>query len=145
MLSINNNAAVKCKKSITITASSKKVWEILTNINNWNSWQTDISKSKLNSELKPNSTFDWKSGGAKIHSTLHTVDPFKQLGWTGKTFGMFAIHNWIITEKDKKTEISVEESLEGFIAKLLKNTFNKNLENDMQNWLDLLKQESEKL
>jgi len=142
--SINNNAPVKCSKTITINASSKKVWDVLTNINNWDNWQTDISKPKLNGELKPNSTFDWKSGGTKIHSTLHTVDPYKQIGWTGKTFGMFAIHNWTIIEKDGETEISIEESLEGFFAKLLKNTFNKNLEIGMQNWLDLLKLECEK-
>jgi len=74
----------------------------------------------LNGELKPNSTFDWKSGGAKIHSTLHTVKPCIELGWTGKTFGMFAIHNLNITEKDGKTEVNVEESLEGLFAKLLK-------------------------
>ena len=144
MKSINYNAPVKCNKSITITASSKKVWEILTNINNWDSWQTDISKPKLNGELKPNSTFDWKSGGAKIHSTLHTVKPCIELGWTGKTFGMFAIHNWNITEKDGKTEVNVEESLEGLFAKLLKNMLNKDLEKRMQNWLYLLKQECEK-
>ncbi len=123
---------------------AKKVWTVLTNINNWDNWQTDISKPKLNGELKPNSTFDWKSGGAKIHSTLHTVEPFQKIGWTGKTFGMFAIHNWIITEKDGNIEVSVEESLEGFFAKLLKNSFNKSLANGMQNWLDLLKKECEK-
>lgn len=144
MKNINNNAPVKCSKKITITASSEKVWAVLTNINNWAGWQTDISKPKLNGELKPNSTFVWKSGGAKIHSTLHTVEPFQQIGWTGKTFGMFAIHNWTITLKDEKIVVSVEESLEGFFAKLLKNTFNKSLENGMQNWLNLLKQECEK-
>ena len=144
MKSINNNAPVMCSKTITIAASSEKVWALLTNINNWDNWQTDISKPKLNGELKPNSTFDWKSGGAKIHSTLHTVEPFQKIGWTGKTFGMFAIHNWIITEKDGNIEVSVEESLEGFFAKLLKNSFNKSLANGMQNWLDLLKKECEK-
>lgn len=144
MKSININAPVTCNKSITITASSKKVWEILTNINNWDSWQTDISKSKMNGELKPNSTFVWKSGGTTIHSTLHTVNPYKQLGWTGKTFGMFAIHNWTLTEKDGKTEVNVEESLEGLLAKLLKKRLNKDLEKGMLNWLDLLKQECEK-
>ena len=144
MKSINNNAPVKCSNTITINASNKKVWDVLTNINNWDNWQTDISTPKLNGELKPNSTFDWKAGGAKIHSTLHTIDPFRQIGWTGKTFGMFAIHNWTITEKDGRTVVSVEESLEGFFAKLLKHTFRKSLENGMQKWLDLLKQECEK-
>jgi hypothetical protein len=79
-----------------------------------------------------------------IHSKLHTVIPYSQLGLTGKTFGMLAIHNWTITEKDRKTEVIVEESIEGLFAKLLKNILNKSLEKGMQNWLYLLKQECEK-
>ena len=144
MKSININAPVKCSKKITIAASSEKVWEVLTNINNWGNWQIEISKPRLNGDLKPNSTFDWKSGGVKIHSTLHAVTPFNEIGWTGKTFGMFAIHNWTINEKGEKTVVSVEESLEGFLAKILSKTFNKSLEKGMQTWLDLLKQECEK-
>lgn len=144
MKSINNNAPVTCSKTITVNAHREKVWTVLTNIDNWASWQTDIAKSKLNGELTPTTTFDWKTGGAKIHSTLHTVEPFKNFGWTGKTFGMYAIHNWTLTEVNGKTKVSVDESMEGFLAKLLKTSFNKNLEKGMQNWLDLLKKECEK-
>lgn len=144
MKSINNNAPVKCSKTITINASSEKVWAVMTNINNWANWQTDIRNPKLNGALKPETTFDWKTGGVTIHSTLHTVDPFKSFGWTGKTFGMFAIHNWILTETNGQIQVSVDESMEGVFAKLFKKSFNKNLEKGMQNWLDLLKQECEK-
>src|SRR5690606_1640407 len=112
MRSINNNAPVKCSKTITINASSEKVWAVITNIDNWATWQTDISKPKLNGELNTETTFDWKTGGAKINSTLHTVEPFKNFGWTGKTFGMFAIHNWTLTEAHGQTNVSVDESME---------------------------------
>ena len=144
MKSINNNAPVKCSKTITINASSEKVWAVMTDINNWSNWQTDISKPKLNGELKPNTKFEWKTGGAKIRSTLHTVEPFKNFGWTGKTFGMFAIHNWKLTDTNGQTEVSVDESMEGFLTKLFKKSFAKNLENGMQHWLNLLKKECEK-
>jgi uncharacterized protein YndB with AHSA1/START domain len=144
MKSINHNAPVKCSKTITINASIKKVWAVITNIDNWATWQTEISKPKLNGELKPETTFDWKTGGAKIHSTLHTVEPFKNFGWTGKTFGIFAIHNWTLTETNGQTKVSVDESMDGFFATLLKKSFDKNLEKGMQKWLDLLKQECEK-
>jgi len=144
MKSINNNAPVKCRKTITINSNSEKVWAVMTNIDKWATWHTEISNPKLSGELKPNSTFVWKTGGAKINSTLHTVEPSKQFGWTGKTFGMFAIHNWTLTEKEGKTVVAVDESMEGFIAKLLKKSFNKTLEKGMQNWLDLLKTECEK-
>lgn len=144
MKSINHNAPVKCSKTITINASSEKVWQVLTSIDKWATWQTEIGNPKLNGELKPETTFDWKTGGAKIHSTLHTVEAFSQFGWTGKTFGMFAIHNWALNGLDGQTIVSVDESMEGFFAKLLKKSFNKNLEKGMQTWLELLKKECEK-
>jgi len=144
MIGTNVNAPVRCRKSITINASDKKVWSVLTDINNWVNWQKDISNSKTNGELKPGATFDWKSGGAKIHSTLHTVEPFKEFGWTGKAFGIFAIHNWTMNESGGTIEVVVDESMEGFLSILLKNSLNKNLEKGMQTWLALLKKECEK-
>lgn len=144
MRSINNNAPVKCSKSIIINADTDKVWGIMTNINGWAKWQSDISKPKLNGVLEAGSTFDWKTGGASIHSTLHTVEPMQQFGWTGKTFGMFAIHNWTLNSSDGHTIVSVDESMEGLLASLLRKSFNKNLEKGMQNWLELLKIECEK-
>lgn len=144
MKNVNSNAPVKCSKSISINADSKKVWDILTDINNWASWQSEIKNPKLNGELKPKTTFTWKTGGAKIQSTLHTVISEKEFGWTGKTFGMFAIHNWALTVQDGKTIVSVDESMEGFLAKLFKKAFNKNLERGMLYWLEQLKKQAEK-
>lgn len=95
-------------------------------------------------ELKPNSTFAWKSGGVKIHSTLHIVDPFNHLGWKGKTFGILAIHHWTITKENNQTQVAVDESMEGFLANLFKKAFNKRLDKGLQTWLDLLNKECEK-
>ena len=144
MTSINSNAPVKCSKSLTINAGSEKIWAALTNINNWTTWQTYIRKSILNGDLKPGSTFEWQSGGARIYSKLHTGEPFKYFGWTGKTLGIFAIHNWTLKETNGLTIVSVEESMEGFIADILRKSFNNNLDKSVQNWLLLLKQECEK-
>lgn len=143
MRSINNNAPIKCSKTATINADSRKVWAVITDINNWPVWQKDISNAKLNGELKPSTSFEWKSNGAKIHSVLHTVEPYTQFGWWGKSFGMLAIHNWKLTEKDGKTEVAVEESMEGLLGKFFKKSLNKNLQQGMQSWLYLLKKECE--
>jgi uncharacterized protein YndB with AHSA1/START domain len=144
MKNINNNAPVKCTKTIIIKVSGEKVWNVLTDINNWSTWQSDIGQAKLNGELEPEATFKWKTGGVKILSTLHTVEPFYSFGWTGKTFGMFAIHNWSLVETNGHTEVTVDESMEGILTKLFKKSFNKNLEIGMENWLNLLKIECEK-
>ncbi len=144
MKSINTQAPVQCSKSITIQAGGEKVWSVLTNINQWQQWQTGISKATLSGAVAPQSTFVWKTGGATVHSTLHTVVPNEAFGWTGKTFGMYAIHNWTIAESNGVTTVAVTESMEGLLAQLLKKSFNKSLEKGMQHWLEMLKQECEK-
>ena len=57
---------------------------------------------------------------------------------------MYAIHNWTLTEVPGGTQVSVDETMEGFLAGLFKSSFNKNLASGMQRWLELLKTESEK-
>jgi len=141
---INTNAPVRCSKTMIIHASSAKVWATLTNINNWAAWQTDIAHPKLTGPIVPGSTFVWKTDGATIHSTLHTVVPFKSFGWTGKTFGMHAVHNWTLTEVNGQTTVTVDESMEGLMAMVFKKSFNNNLAQGMQHWLELLKVECEK-
>lgn len=141
---INSHAPVTCSKSILIHATPQQVWNILSNINAWDRWQTDISHPKLIGELTSGASFNWKTGGAKIHSTLHTVEANKTIGWTGKTFGAYAIHNWTITVFNDSTKVSVDESMEGFLTRLFKKSFNKSLAKGMQHWLILLKVESEK-
>ena len=144
MKTINNNAPVKYSKRITINAPVEKVWNILADIDNWKDWQTSVTNSKINGELKPGTTFNWKSNGLKIHSTLHTVEPLEYIGWTGKSLGSFAVHNWTLKDINGKTEVLVEESMEGFLVGLLRKTFNKVLKKGVMVSLEQLKYISEK-
>jgi len=144
MEKIKNETPVRYSNSVVINASIDTVWSVLTDINNWSSWQTDIKKAKLFGELHSKSTFEWKSGGININSTLQIVEMNKQFGWTGKSLGIFAVHNWFLSEKENNTTLRVEESMEGFLAKFMKKTLNKKLETSLKLWLDLLKTESEK-
>lgn len=143
MKAINKQAPVQSSQSILISSNVETVWNCLTDINNWAQWQTDISRPILTGKLKPNSSFQWKTGGVRIQSVLHTVETNQFFGWTGKTFGLYAIHNWTLTTENGQTRVAVEESMEGFLARLFKTSFQKNLETGMQNWLRLLKKESE--
>ncbi len=145
MKHINTQAPVLCSKEIAINASPERVWAVLTDIDQWPKWQSDIGHSKLNGALAAGSTFVWKTGGVKIVSTLHTVEHGRAFGWTGKTFGLFAIHNWRLEQRANQTVVSVDESMEGLLAILLKKSFNKNLETGMLKWLELLKAVCEKV
>jgi len=143
MISINEKAPVKCSMTITINASSEIVWHVLTDINNWSTWQTDINRSQLNGEMVQGTTFNWKTGGTKIHSTLQTIEPFKHFGWKGRALGVFAIHTWALTDIDGQTTVLVEESMEGFLAGMFKGSFSERLNKGIRNWLLLLRKECE--
>lgn len=142
--SINQNAPVKTKQTITIVAPVEKVYAVFSDIDNWKSWQKDITSSKLNGPFQSGTTYDWKTGGLFIHSTLHTVEPFKAVGWSGKAFGAFAIHNWTFTTQNGYTTVTVEESMEGWLVSLMKNKFQSGLGPATLRWLMYLKLESEK-
>ncbi|SMO32289.1 Polyketide cyclase / dehydrase and lipid transport [Saccharicrinis carchari] len=144
MKPINSSAPVKAKKSIVIHADIERVWNILTHINKWSAWNADISISKMNGQIQVGQTFDWKTGGTTLHSNIHTCNPNTQFGWTGKVFGVYAIHNWILSETANGTKVTVEESMEGILAKLFRKSFQQTLENGMANWLESLKKECEK-
>ncbi|MFC3161604.1 Polyketide cyclase / dehydrase and lipid transport [Chryseobacterium arachidis] len=142
--SINKKAPVKTYQEITINAPAQKVCGIMSGINYWTDWHSDVKDAKLNGPFEKGSTFDWKSGGLTIHSTLHTVQQRRKIGWTGKAFGAFAIHNWSFVEHNGKTKVKVEESMEGWLVSLMSNTFQKGLENSLQIWLRNLKVRAEK-
>ncbi len=144
MKSINEKAPVKCRKEVTINAPVDKVWRLLTSIDNWPNWNPEVSFAKSSGPLVPGTTFDWKTGGTKIHSTLHTVNEAIEFGWTGKVMGIFAIHNWTFERKGHFTKVVVEESMEGLMASLLRGSFNKTLEKGMMAWLEAMQQACER-
>ncbi|MFZ0184603.1 MAG: SRPBCC family protein [Nitrosotalea sp.] len=144
MKNINNDAPLKYCKTILINSSPEKIWAIITNIDQWSRWETDIKNPKINGQLIPSTTFDFKINRLKIHSNIHTVEPFHHFGWTAKIFGMHVIHNMTLTETKGQTMVSDDESLEGFLVLLFKKLFDKKLEKNKQNWLEQLKKECEK-
>ena len=144
MKEINQKAPVTYHKKIVINANAVDVWKVLTNINKWPEWQTEIKKASINGLPEAEADFIWVFGGLKIRSRIHTVQPYVEFGWTGKGFWIYAIHNWKITELNKQTEVYVEESMEGIPASILKKILNKKLEQSNTKWLELLKKECEK-
>jgi len=136
-MNIDTNAPIFSRKEILIHAPIEKVWEILIDIENWNSWQPDITAAKLEGPLEAGTTFRWKAKGLKIVSTLHTVIQHKQIGWTGVSLGMYAIHNWMFEAHGETTLGITEESLSGWLTRLMilldPHFLEKSLETSLQN------------
>ena len=140
---INKNAPVITYQRITIDAPAQKVYAIMSDIDHWTTWHSDVKNTRLTGPFEKGSSFDWKSGGLTIHSTLHTAVPAQKIGWSGKAIGAFAIHNWSFTESNGKTTVIVEESMEGWLVSLMRQKFQIGLERSLQVWLKNLKARAE--
>jgi hypothetical protein len=116
----NQSAKSYSKQEIIINASAVRVFKLIAEINNWKTWQANVTKATIAGETKEGATFKWKAGGVPIASKLHTVTPFIEIGWTGKSWWIQAVHNWYLQEEENgKCKVIAEESLEGFLSGLM--------------------------
>lgn len=141
--SIDTKAPLTAHKEILIEAPVEKVWARQTDIDGWTAWQPDITAAKLEGALVAGSVFRWKAKGLKIVSTLHTVEPQHKIGWTGVSLGMYAIHNWTFEAQGDSTRVIGEESLSGWLTRLLKLFDPKFLEKSLEASLQTLKNQVE--
>lgn len=144
-MTINQDAPVVQKNAILINVKPEVVWQVLTNIESWEDWNKRIIKPKLQGKLNIGSRFTWKTNGSKIKSTIHSFRLYRVIGWQGKAFGASAIHNWYLEPTKTGTIVRVQESMEGWIIRLMKKKMNEKLANDMIYWLEQLKIECENL
>ena len=143
-ININTNAPIVAKQKIKINVPATRVWSLLTEINNWPTWQPSVKEAHLKTLLNEGSEFIWKTGGVTLKSNIHTCEPFNKFGWTDKTKGTYRIHNWEFESVSDGTIVIVEESLQGFFPFIFKRKFRKNLEESMSKTLKDLKEASEK-
>jgi uncharacterized protein YndB with AHSA1/START domain len=141
---IHTDAPVITRQQVLIDAPVETVWKVFSNVNNWPSWQQEISTARINGPFQEGTSFDWKSNGLTIHSTLHTVEAYHTVGWSGPAFGSFAIHTWRFTPQGNHTLVQVNESMEGWLVTLLQGRFQSGLDTSIVNWLQALKSTSEK-
>ncbi|MFP4417586.1 MAG: SRPBCC family protein [Chitinivibrionales bacterium] len=142
-IAINPKAPVVECQSIIIQTPASRVWEVLTSIDNWAQWQTSVTESQLHGPVQQGTSFSWTAAGIRFESSIHTSIENSAFGWTGKTTGVRAIHNWSFEEKEGTSTVRVEESLQGFLPRLLRGSFRKSLRRGMEIQLHELKKACE--
>lgn len=141
---VNTSAPVLSEAQLTINAPAEKVFAVLNDINNWPAWQKDVTETQLQSAPAEGTVFLWKAGGLSFESKIHTNTPSLFFGWTGTTFGAYAVHNWQFVQNDSSTTVTVHESLQGFIPWLMSSFFQSNLDKGVIKNLNELKAAVEK-
>lgn len=141
---IDSTASLTAKKEMIINAPVERIWKIQSDINNWPKWQKDVSYARLQGRLAKGTVFKWKAMGMNITSELQEVNNNKEIGWSGKSIGMNAVHNWKFEKQGNKTKVITEESLSGWFPRIIKLFKPDFLEKSLLKSLQTLKHQAEK-
>ena len=141
---INVRAPVVGSSEIEIAAAPEVAWDVLTAIDRWPSWNPAVKSVSFEEGLDEGSKFRWKAGPGTIKSTIRDVEAPWRISWTGRSFGIKAIHVHTLERRDGRTLVRTEESYDGVVARLFHGRLQKTLDSTLQSELQHLKTEAER-
>lgn len=143
-MEINKDAPAVSYGEIQVDASPEIVWAVLTDIERWPSWNPDVKSASPAGPLAKGTQFRWKAGPGTITSTLQFVEPPHLIAWTGKTFGIKAVHVHRLEPQGDATIVKSEESWDGLVVRVLRGSMTKTLQKSTESGLRHLKTEAER-
>jgi len=121
-------AQKEIKTSIQISATPEKVWEILTNFQDYKNWNPFLQSVEGN--VKKDETIKINAGGMKFKPKVLSFEENKQFSWVGRLFfkGLFdGEHLFLIEDNgDGTVTFRQEEKFQGILVGL----FAKKLDTD---------------
>ena len=78
------------------------MWDVLTGIEQWPSWNPDVKSVSMDGGLSEGSVFRWRVGPATIRRRSSRRTP-RRVAWSGKTFGLEAIHVYALEGRERQT------------------------------------------
>jgi hypothetical protein len=141
---VDRTAPVVAESSIEVAAAPELAWDTIADIDSWLEWNPNVRSMSLDGPVAEGTTFRWKAGPGMITSTLRSVARPAEIGWTGKTFGVRAVHVWRFESKDGRTLVMTAESFAGWLPRLLRGSVRKQLQKSLDAGLHHLKAEAER-
>ncbi len=141
---IYKTSPVVASAEVEMGADIELVWKLLSTMDHWPEWNSDVRSAKIYGALTPGSHFIWKAGHMTITSTISQVYKPHLLAWTGRSLGIAATHTWHMESKREGVLVRTEESWEGPFPLLLPWLAKKLLQESIQSWLQQLKAAAEK-
>lgn len=143
-MNADRDAPVFSEGEIEVPASPETLWDLMADIRSWPSWNPDVKEVAVGGEIAAGTVFRWRAGPSSITSTLRLVDRPNAIGWTGRTFGIDAIHVWRFEPGGATTVARMEESFSGLVARLLRRRLQRQLDATTKAGLENLKTAAEK-
>ncbi len=143
-MEVDQKAPVIADATVEIAAAPEVVWETVADLERWPAWNPDVKTMSVDGPVADGTTFRWKAGPGTISSTLRSVERPTELGWTGKTLGIAAVHVWRFESIDGGTVARTFESWTGWLPRLLRGLMRKQLQQSLEGGLPHLKAEAER-
>ena len=143
-MEVDRNAPVVALSEGQIDALPEVVWDVLTGLELWPSWNPDVKSVEVNGPVAEGTEFRWKSKAGTIRSRIERLDPPRLVGWTGRTMGIDAVHVWRLEPRDAGTRVQTEESFSGLLARVMRGRIQKTLDAALENGVRQLKAEAER-
>jgi uncharacterized protein YndB with AHSA1/START domain len=112
-MDINRNAQIIVDLTIVIDAPLTTVWNLHTAIDQWPTWQNDITEARLSGPVATGSSFTWLTHGLSIESTIGEVDPTRRIAWGGPAHGIEGVHVWTFEQTPQGVLVRTSESWDG--------------------------------
>lgn len=109
--SVDPRAQVRGDVEITVAASPEVVWDTIVDLPAWVGLDMDVTEMSAPDEVAVDAPFTWTNSGMTINSRFAVVDPYRELTWTGTTYGVKAVHRITLSAHDDGTLLRTEETM----------------------------------
>jgi hypothetical protein len=140
---IDGDAPVIARHEIDIVAPLDTVWRLHIGVDEWPTWQTDITAAQLADAFEPGATFEWTSSGFTVTSTIYDVSAQSRTLWGGTAQGITGIHEWTFREMTQGVIVATNESFAGEPVDSDPSTMQSMLDESLVSWLLRLKATAE--
>lgn len=140
---IDSDAPVRAHYEIDINAPLDTVWRLHADVNNWSTWQTDITAAHIDGAFQPGSSFEWTSYGFTVVSTIYAVTERSRVLWGGTSGGITGVHEWVFSETPTGVHVTMDESFAGEPVEADITGMQSALDSSLAAWLAHLKDAAE--
>jgi hypothetical protein len=147
---IDGDAPVLARHEILVRAPLDAIWQLHSAVNDWPTWQKDITAANLAGPFEPGASFEWTSSGLTVTSTIYdvspptgAVSPRSRTLWGGTAQGITGIHEWTFTDMTQGVLVATNESFAGAPVADDPSTMQDILDSSLVSWLLHLKAAAE--
>jgi uncharacterized protein YndB with AHSA1/START domain len=141
------NSVFYVHNEIEINTPADVVWKLLTAASEWPTWYDGIQNIRFadtsQTRLAHHTKVFWNSMGQGLNNTVMEYEPERALAWQFDEPNIQGYHAWVIVPTASGCRVVTDESQTGKFARLQKIFIPKKLMKQHDNWLRLLKEQTE--